>query len=60
MGWAGGLDRDFPFSKVEVMKIIIFELFFHKIEVFMKTMWSLLACTENEMDANSVGAAGET
>lgn len=28
VGWAGRLDWDFPFSKVEVMKIIIFELFF--------------------------------
>lgn len=35
------------FSKVEVMKIIIFLLLFHKIGVLMKTTWSLLAHTEN-------------
>lgn len=48
------------FSKVEVMKVIIFKLLFHKIKVLMKATWSLLACKEKEMDVNSVGAAGET
>lgn len=27
------------FSKVEVMKVILFELLFHKIKVLMETTW---------------------